>query len=112
MRTDNPPDRTIRIIADMIMGGRLLTCPASMFNTGRLNGAFHGIAITIMSSIDLRRRILCSSRIMKKINPCHAIQNGGGTIAPVVTSHYFKAGVRDFLFALAIPHCCLIIEYE
>ncbi len=52
MRTDNPPDRTIRIIADMIMGGRLLTCPASMFNTGRLNGAFHGIAITIMSSID------------------------------------------------------------
>lgn len=52
MQTDNPPDRTIRIIADMIMGSRLLTCPASMFNTGRLNGAFHGIAITIMSSID------------------------------------------------------------
>ena len=36
----------------------------------------------------------------------------GGTIAPAITSHYFKAGVRDFLFALAIPHCCLIIEYE
>ena len=39
-------------------------------------------------------------------------QAGGGTIAPAITSHYFKAGVRDFLFALAIPHCCLIIEYE
>ena len=38
--------------------------------------------------------------------------NGGGTIAPAITSHYFKAGVRDFLFALAIPHCCLIVEYD
>jgi hypothetical protein len=37
---------------------------------------------------------------------------GGGTIAPAITSHYFKAGVRDFLFALAIPHCCLIVEYD
>jgi hypothetical protein len=46
MRTDNPPDRVIRIIADMIRGGRLLTCPASMFSAERFNGAFHGIAIT------------------------------------------------------------------
>ena len=42
----------------------------------------------------------------------HAIENGGGTIAPAITSHYFKAGVRDFLFALAIPHCCIIKEFE
>lgn len=47
-----------------------------------------------------------------KNKPLHAIQNGGGTIAPAITSHYFKAGVRDFLFALAIPHCCLIVEYD
>ena len=47
-----------------------------------------------------------------KNKPCHAIQNGEGTIAPAITSHYFKAGVRDFLFALAIPHCCLIVEYD
>ena len=33
-------------------GGRLLTCPASMFSAERFNGAFHGIAITIMSRID------------------------------------------------------------
>ena len=53
MRTDNPPDRVIRIIADMIGGGgRLLTCPASMFSVERFNGAFHGIAITIMSRTD------------------------------------------------------------
>lgn len=52
MRTDNPPDRVIRIIADMIRGGRLLTCPASMFSAERFNGAFHGIAITIMSRTD------------------------------------------------------------
>ena len=52
MRTDNPPDRVIHIIADMIMDGRLLTCPASMFGAERCNGAFHGIAITIMSRID------------------------------------------------------------
>ena len=49
---------------------------------------------------------------METNNPLHAIQNGGGTIAPAITSHYFKASVRDFLFALAIPHCCLIIEYD
>jgi hypothetical protein len=36
----------------MIMGGRLLTCPASMFSAERCNGAFHGIAITIMSRTD------------------------------------------------------------
>ena len=47
MRTDNPPDRVIRIIADMIGGGRLLTCPASMFSAERFNGAFHGIALCI-----------------------------------------------------------------
>lgn len=54
MRTDNPPDRVIRIIADMIffLGGSLLTCPASMFSAERFNGAFHGIAITIMSRTD------------------------------------------------------------
>ena len=39
---------------------------------------------------------------MMKNKPLHAIQNGGGTIAPAITSHYFKAGVRDFLFALAM----------
>ena len=52
MRTDNPPDRVIRIIADMIGEGRLLTCPASMFSAERFNGAFHGLAITIMSRTD------------------------------------------------------------
>lgn len=52
MRTDNPPDRVIRIIADMIRGGRILTSPASMFSAERFNGAFHGIAITIMSRTD------------------------------------------------------------
>ena len=53
MRTDNPPDRVIRIIADMIFwGDSLLTCPASMFSAERFNGAFHGIAITIMSRTD------------------------------------------------------------
>lgn len=52
MKTANPPDRIIRIIADMIGGGRLLTCPASMFSAERFNGAFHGIAITIMSRTD------------------------------------------------------------
>lgn len=52
MRTDNPPDRIIRIIADMIGGGRLLTCPASMFSAERFNGVFHGIAIIIMSRTD------------------------------------------------------------
>ena len=41
----------------------------------------------------------------------HAIENGG-TIAPAITSHYFKAGVRDFLFALVIPHCCIIKEFD
>ena len=52
MRTDNPPDRVIRIIADMIGGGRLLTCPASMFSAERFNGSFHGIVITIMLRTD------------------------------------------------------------
>ena len=52
MRTDNPPDRVIHIIADMIIGCSFLTCPASMFSAERCNGAFHGIAITIMSRID------------------------------------------------------------
>ena len=52
MRTDNPPDRVIRIIADMIGEGRLLTCPASMFSAERFNVAFHCIAITIMSRTD------------------------------------------------------------
>lgn len=47
MRTDNPPDRVIRIIADMMRGGRLLTCPASMFSAERFNGSFHGIALCI-----------------------------------------------------------------
>nr|DAM48890.1 MAG TPA: hypothetical protein [Caudoviricetes sp.] len=36
----------------MIRGGRLLTCPASMFSAERFNGAFHGIVITIMSRTD------------------------------------------------------------
>lgn len=49
---------------------------------------------------------------MMKNKPLHAIQNEVGTIAPAITSHYSKAGVRDFLFALAIPHCCLIVEYD
>lgn len=31
---------------------RILTCPASMFSAERFNGAFHGIAITIMSRTD------------------------------------------------------------
>lgn len=52
MRTDNPPDRVIRIIADMIEGKKLLVGPASMFSAERFNGAFHGIAITIMSRTD------------------------------------------------------------
>lgn len=50
MRTDKPPDRVIRIIADMIGGGDCL--PASMFSAERFNEAFHGIAITIMSRTD------------------------------------------------------------
>ena len=49
---------------------------------------------------------------MKHVKPQNALQLGGGAIAPAVTSRYFKAGVRDFLFALAIPHCCLIVEYD
>lgn len=52
MRTDNPPERVIRIIADMIMGGRLLVCPASMFSAERYNGVFHGIAISLMARTD------------------------------------------------------------
>jgi hypothetical protein len=38
--------------SDGLGGGRLLTCPASMFSAERFNGAFHGIAITIMSRTD------------------------------------------------------------
>lgn len=50
---------------------------------------------------------------MKTNKPLHALQNiGGGTIAPAITSHYFKAGIRDYLFAQTIPHCCIIIDYE
>lgn len=50
MRTDNPPDRVIRIIADMI--GEVGCCPASMFSAERFNGSFHGIVITIMLRTD------------------------------------------------------------
>ncbi len=57
------------------------------------------------------RRIWRGNR-MEKTKAHHAIENEGGTIAPAITSHYFKAGVRDFLFALAIPHCCIIKEFE
>ena len=103
MRTDNPPDRVIHIIDDMIcLDVQRRTLQRSISRHSNNHHVAHR----------LQRRILCSSRIMKKTNPCHAIQNGGGTIAPAITSHYFKAGVRDFLFALAIPHCCLIVEYE
>lgn len=49
---------------------------------------------------------------MKRNKMFHAIEYGGSTLAPAITSHYFKAGVRDFLFALAIPHCCIINEFE
>ena len=36
----------------MIMGGRLLVCPASMFSAERYNGAFHGVAISLMARTD------------------------------------------------------------
>ena len=52
MRTDNPPIRVIKIIGDLIGGGRLLTCRASMFSAERFNGSFEDIAITIMSRTD------------------------------------------------------------
>lgn len=52
MRTDNPPYRVIRIIVDMIGRGRLCVCPASMFSAERLNGVFHGYAISLMARTD------------------------------------------------------------
>lgn len=52
MKTDNPPERVIRIIADMIGGGRLCVAPASMFSAERYNGAFHGYAISLMARTD------------------------------------------------------------
>lgn len=76
MRTDNPPDRVIRIIADMIGRGRLLICPASMFSAERFNGAFHGIAITT----SLRNNIFeITSRVYstKGLSPSCLTHTGG-----------------------------------
>jgi len=52
MNTNSPPERVIKIIANMIRGGRLFVCPASMFSVERYNGAFHGIAISLMARTD------------------------------------------------------------
>ena len=53
MKTDNPPERVIKIVAEMIGGGgRLCICPASMFSAERFNGAFHGYAISLMARTD------------------------------------------------------------
>ena len=52
MRTDNPPERVVRIIADLIGGGKLLTHKASMFSAERFGGVYHDIAITIMARTD------------------------------------------------------------
>ena len=51
MKTDNPPERVIRIIAGII-GGRLCIYTASMFSVERFNGAFHGYAISLMARTD------------------------------------------------------------
>jgi hypothetical protein len=52
MRTDNPPTRVIKVIADLINKSRLLTSRASMFSAERFNGSFENVAITIMSRTD------------------------------------------------------------
>lgn len=52
MRTDNPPLRVVRIIANLVMGGRLLTHKASMFSVERFGGVFDGVSITIMARTD------------------------------------------------------------
>ena len=64
MRTDNPPDRIIRIIADMIGGGRLLDVQRRAFQRSiSRHSNNHHVAHR------LQRRILCSSRIMNNPRP-------------------------------------------
>ena len=52
MRTDHPPLRVLHLIADMIMGERLLNHRASMLSVERYGGVFHDLAITIMARTD------------------------------------------------------------
>ena len=67
MRTDNPPDRVIRIIADMIRGGRLLPCLDVQRRT--LQRSFSRHCNNHHVAHRLQRRILCSSRIMNNPRP-------------------------------------------
>ena len=52
MNTGNPPERVIKIIADMIGGGRLCVSSSAMFSVERFNGAFQQLAISIMARTD------------------------------------------------------------
>lgn len=48
---------------------------------------------------------------MEKRKPLNSLENRG-QISPVITSHYYKAGVRDFLFSQIAVHVCVEVEYE
>lgn len=67
MRTDNPPDRVIRIIADMMRGGRLLPCFDVQRRTFQRIISRHSNNHHVAHR--LQRRVLCSSRIMNNLRP-------------------------------------------
>lgn len=90
MRTDNPPDRVIRIIADMIRGGRLLTCLDVQRRTFQRSISRHSNNHHVAHR--LQRRIFCSSRIMKI--PFNTESDG---TSHTIKSQYFKMGKANVL---------------
>ena len=69
MRTDNPPDRVIRIIADMIGRGRFAHLPSLDVQRRTLQRSISRHCDNHHVAHRLQRRILCSSRIMNNPRP-------------------------------------------
>ena len=91
MKTDNPPDRVIRIIADMI-GGQDSHLPSLDVQCRTFQRSLSRHSNNHHVAHRLQRRILCSSRIMTL--PFNTESDG---TSRTIKANYFKKGAYDVL---------------